>query len=64
MKKEQWEGLFRAHNARPVSHAGNFFTVEELYQAFKARLQSELVTDTHGTSHFGVLVDKPSGDVE
>jgi hypothetical protein len=36
------------------------FTLEELYQAFKARMLQEVVTDVHGTSHYGLLVNRPS----
>ena len=34
------------------------FTLEELYQAFKARLKDELMVDVPGTSHYGLLADK------
>lgn len=38
------------------------FTVEELYQEFKARLVAELMVDVHGASHYGRLVERSDGD--
>lgn len=34
-------------------------TMEELYQAFRARLLSEIVADVHGVQHYGVLIERP-----
>lgn len=37
---------------------GQSFTIEELYQAFKARMIAELVVDVPGASHYGRLEDE------
>lgn len=58
------DAIFRHWGKKNVDHAGKFLSVEDLYLAFKTRLMQELATDTHGTSHYGLLVDKPTGDVE
>jgi hypothetical protein len=45
---------------KTIDHAGKFISPEDFYQAIKARLKDELAADTHGTSHYGVLVDSPN----
>lgn len=61
-----WEKFFKEHEDYTV-RAGYYknsrtFSLEELYQAFKARLQQELMVDVPGTSHYGLLQDRHSGD--
>ena len=56
-KKTNWEEFFERHRDYTVM-AGFYecrrdFSLEELYQAFKARLQAELKA-----SGFGLLVDR------
>lgn len=58
-----WEKFFKEHEDYTVA-AGFYenrrdFSLEDLYQAFKARLMAEVLTDTHGTSNYGVLVNRP-----
>lgn len=45
-----------------LDHMSKFSSPEEFYQALKVRLMDELVADVHGTSHYGLLTDKPRGD--
>lgn len=56
--KGEWEPFFKHWGRQEVSHASKFVTVEEFYQLIKERLKDDLVSDTHGTSHFGLLRDR------
>ncbi|HLF13221.1 MAG TPA: hypothetical protein VJA26_18630 [Gammaproteobacteria bacterium] len=58
MTKEEITEFFQVHGEWCVS--GGTLTVEQLYQAFKARLIYELMVDTHGAPNYGVLVPRPS----
>ena len=60
--KGEWEPFFAEHGEYLVEvffyeNRGKF-TVEELFQAIKERLKDEIVSDTHGTSHYGLLRDR------
>lgn len=61
-----WEKFFRDHEDYYVDahfyENERKFTLEDLYQAFKARMQQELMVDVHGVSHYGLIVDRSSGD--
>jgi hypothetical protein len=55
----EWEPFFKKHGGTFLSNPGTaHFTIEELYQAIKERLKDDLVSDTHGTSHYGLLTDR------
>ena len=64
--KGEWEPFFKENGEYRISvhfyESDNRFTVEQLYQAIKERLKDELVSDTFGTSNYGLLVDRFSGD--
>ena len=57
--KGEWEPFFKHWGGARVDHLGKFVTVEEFYQVIKERLKDELVSDTHGTSNYGLLRDRP-----
>lgn len=61
-----WEKFFKEHKDYTVM-AGFYenrrdFSLEDLYQAFKARLRQELMVDVHGVSNYGLLVERHDGD--
>lgn len=62
MKEKTWEAFFDEHADYNVAtyfyESSGSFTMEELYQAIKARLLAELLVDVHGTSNYGRLVER------
>jgi len=48
-----WKDFFQY-----VEKEGSVYNIEELYQAFKARLIDELIVDVPNASHYGRLLDK------
>lgn len=61
MAEVKWEEFFKAHRLtkiQPASEHDPSISVEELYQAFKARLMDELMVDAPDLRAYGVLVSK------
>ena len=63
-----WDKFFKEHKDYTVLSSfyenRRDFSLEELYQAFKERIKAEMVVDVHGTSHYGVLINRFDGDGE
>lgn len=62
-----WEKFFLEHEdyRLTVSFYENrrSFSLEDLYQAFRARMMQEVHVDVPNTSHYGLLVERiPGGD--
>ena len=60
----EWGEFFDEHADYTVASGfyenRRHFSLEQLYQAFKARLMHEVMVDAHGLSHYGCLVDNPA----
>jgi hypothetical protein len=54
----EWRQFFERFGECPTTNGIPAATLEQIYEAFRARLMNELLVDVHGTSHYGILVKR------